>query len=82
VTAAALLAVSFSAPINAQSPPAQAKAPTKVYAYKKAAPTNSQPAIAAPQTPAIPQAAPDQPSHGSQEWWRMREWYFGGEGGQ
>lgn len=81
VTAAALLAVSLSSPINAQSTPDQGKDYTKVYAYKKQLPSPS-PQVAAPQQQqvATPAYHPNPIPYGSRRWWEEAERTFGSAG--
>jgi hypothetical protein len=78
--AAAAIAVAFawSLPLTAQNAPDKGKEHTKVYAYKKAAPTAKQDAPAARPSR---QADPDVIPHGTPGWWRSMERLFGGEGG-
>jgi hypothetical protein len=81
---AALVVIGLAAPLSAQSPPEKAKDHTKVYAYKKTAPSP------APTTPARRQVQSSQnsPEHlvesapyGTPIWWREMGSRVGGDGG-
>jgi hypothetical protein len=81
--AASALAAGIATAVVAQPTPAPTNPNTKVYAYKKTAPpqTNTGPS-AAGATPSQPdfRMDADVPQYGSQKWWLEKNKYSGGGG--
>jgi len=82
-----LLTAAVTGPLSAQSPQASGKDATKVYAYKKAAPTPApaasayyEPMTAAP--PSRPDLIPNSVPYGTPTWWDLMGRSAAGDGSQ
>jgi hypothetical protein len=79
-----LLTAAVSGPLSAQNAQGNGKDATKVYAYKKTAPTQPNPSAYVPSTDAPPRSAeliPNTETYGSVRWWDLMGRSMGGSDG-